>query len=74
MGSQAFDFAEKIRMTCEASPLICESYRIEMTLSAGLHTQTKPPYNGKELLASADQALYFAKRNGRNQVAISGEL
>lgn len=72
--SQAFDLAEKIRMTCETSPLISESYCIEMTLSAGLHTQTKPPYSGKELLASADQALYFAKRNGRNQVAISGEL
>ncbi len=48
-------------MACEASPLISESYCIEITLSAGLHTQTKLPYNGKELLSSADQALYFAQ-------------
>ena len=42
---------------------------LRLTVSAGVAADTAP-VDGQELLAAADQALYAAKRGGRNQTVV----
>lgn len=69
-------FAERFRHRVEATPLVFEGKRIPVTVSSGTATfseRWKPGFNPegmmKELVHKADNALYFAKANGRNVVA-----
>jgi diguanylate cyclase (GGDEF)-like protein len=51
---------------------IGRTLRVTMSIGVAVH-----PYDGKtttDLVARADAALYFAKKNGKNQVAMAGEL
>jgi diguanylate cyclase (GGDEF)-like protein len=65
----AVQFAEKIRATIEASPIQTEAGEIPVTVSIGVssipHTKMRSP---REMIETADKALYRAKRGGRNQV------
>ncbi len=45
---------------------------ITVTLSGGVATATDPMETGDELLKRADEALYRAKRGGRDQVLVAG--
>lgn len=62
--------AESMRGYIEAHPCICSDEEINITVSIGLSTLQDGDYP-KTLLERADQALYFAKGKGRNQVCFT---
>jgi two-component system, cell cycle response regulator len=65
----AMTFAEKIRSLMESTPMETQAGIVHVTVSIGLASvpQTRT-HTAKELIVSADKALYRAKKNGRNQV------
>jgi diguanylate cyclase (GGDEF)-like protein len=64
--------SEKVRKKMAETPLVFESHTIRSTVSLGMAT-IDPRSGEKELLISrADNALYAAKKNGRNQVRVYG--
>ncbi|UTC66355.1 MULTISPECIES: diguanylate cyclase [unclassified Treponema] len=65
---QAFATAEKIRKQIEALHFDTSSLRV--TISIGIAVFPKHGSTEKDLLAKADQALYAAKKWGRNQTVI----
>ncbi len=46
------------------------SVEFKVTISIGLTQMSEDQTQAEELLLKADEALYYAKENGRNQVAI----
>jgi two-component system, cell cycle response regulator len=66
---QAITFAEKIREIVEATPFETEETTVRVTVSIGIssvpHPTIKTPM---ALIEDADESLYRAKENGRNQV------
>ena len=68
-------FAERVRMAVEASGprngrrRVGLSETLRLTISAGVASATAP-VDGPRLLAEADQALYAAKRSGRNLTVV----
>jgi diguanylate cyclase (GGDEF)-like protein len=69
--TEARKAAERIRKRVEELDLDFEGQRLRLTVSVGVATLA--PKGGVEaLLAAADAALYRAKREGRNQVAVAG--
>lgn len=66
---QAIEKAEDIRSTIEESLFIFDNREIRFTLSGGLyHPETFTANNIQGVLKLADNALYEAKRSGRNQI------
>ncbi|HMI91511.1 MAG TPA: GGDEF domain-containing protein, partial [Polyangiales bacterium] len=63
-------FAERMRLTVERAQTEFEGRRIAVTLSIGVaHNRSGPTVKtADQLVAAADQALYMAKRAGRNRV------
>ncbi len=66
----AMSFGEKLRAAIASTPVpIADDRALPVTVSVGTaslaHTQFNSP---SEMIAAADQALYRAKRNGRNRV------
>ena len=65
----AIAFSEKIRGMVETNPLQTQVGEVTATVSIGVasvpHSRI---HSAKELIVSADKALYRAKRGGRNQV------
>ena len=65
----AIAFAEKIRSLLEATSIDTQAGSISVTVSIGVSTIPHPKiHSAKELIVSADKALYRAKKGGRNQV------
>jgi two-component system cell cycle response regulator len=65
---EAVDIAERIRKACEAETFPCRP----VTLSIGIVVSDDG--NVDTMIERADQALYMAKRNGRNQVVLDGSF
>ncbi|MDF2882486.1 MAG: diguanylate cyclase [Clostridiaceae bacterium] len=66
---QAINIAEKIRKNVEGFHFIIEkNQKINVTVSIGVSSYPDITNNPSKLLYESDNALYFAKRNGRNQV------
>ncbi len=67
----AYALAEKIRATLENTAFTYDNQAIQLTVSIGyaVQTATECLEDASSLLDAADQALYAAKHNGRNQVA-----
>lgn len=70
--SEAVETAERIRKLIYDSPLKKESKdgkgEIPLSVSVSLGVSSFPMVDGSSLLVAADQALYEAKKNGRNRV------
>jgi len=68
--SQALILAERLRKMVEQRPLILEDGEaIKITISLGV-AQARAPYDKKDVISQADQALYRAKETGRNRVVL----
>src|SRR6266705_1474383 len=69
-GSQALLLADRLRKMVDQRPFVTEDGEtIRMTISVGV-AQAQAPYDKKDLISQADQALYRAKETGRNRAVV----
>jgi diguanylate cyclase (GGDEF)-like protein len=68
----ASHFAERIRQRVEAQPCVYEGVDLRVTVSVGIAAVDETMDNPMHLIAAADDALYRAKRQGRNRVCQAG--
>lgn len=72
--SQALEVVERLREKVDGMSMMDASgHPIVATVSIGLACQQRGAYNLDRLLSRADQALYQAKRHGRNRVELHRE-
>jgi two-component system, cell cycle response regulator len=72
---EAAQFAERVRSTVGEYVFRDDATEVRMTLSAGVAAHPGDDTDGPDhLLRRADQALYAAKENGRNQVIRASTL
>jgi diguanylate cyclase (GGDEF)-like protein len=61
-------FAETLRQRVEVEPFAVEGESLRLTISIGV-AEAEPGMTGiSDVMKRADQALYDAKRSGRNRV------
>ncbi len=65
--------AERLRAAFEAVGKTVDTIAVGATVSSGLATSYKPEANIDALLLRADEALYLAKREGRNRFRCAAE-
>jgi diguanylate cyclase (GGDEF)-like protein/PAS domain S-box-containing protein len=66
----AYEFAERLRKHVATSPCVSATESITYTVSIGITTCDHDELTADHILAKADQALYQAKSDGRNQTVI----
>ena len=73
---QAVRVAERIRYQFERTTITVAGYAVQSTVSIGIASTEMFGYDLETLIRRADQAVYAAKREGRNRVkaADSGEV
>ena len=64
-------FAERLRQKVAASPLVLNEQRLAITVSIGIAVMKAGDADVDAVLVRADEALYRAKRNGRNRVEVA---
>ena len=70
---EAMEFAERIRSTIQGTPISVNHEELSLTVSIGVYV-AEQIHNLQEAIAYADDALYKAKNNGRNQVCQLPEI
>ncbi|WP_161557239.1 GGDEF domain-containing response regulator [Acidisarcina polymorpha] len=70
---QIQECAERVRLAIAVAPILVDGVAIAVTASLGAAVLDPACRTERDALAAADSALYEAKRNGRNRVAV-GEL
>jgi diguanylate cyclase (GGDEF)-like protein len=68
---KAVGMAEQIRVSFADAAVEVEGHPVRATLSIGMVLNQEAAIDLKELLAQADQALYSAKKRGRNRVEVA---
>lgn len=69
IGIHAAKVAERIRKAIDDGPFITPTgHRVHLSISIGVASFPEDGRRREELILSADQALYFAKKDGRNRV------
>ena len=72
--TQAAELAERIRAAVAALQPRCGGAQLQLTISIGVATLQPPAQSTPaQLLTVADEALYRAKHNGRNQVVVAAK-
>jgi diguanylate cyclase (GGDEF)-like protein len=72
--TEAWEQAEKLRLTCSEKPFTSGPHSRFVTVSIGMVTLlAHNPKNQDEFITMADQAMYQAKSEGRNRVIIYGQ-
>jgi len=77
---KAMEVAERIRTSIEQRCFDCNGKEFYVTISIGIATfdpglgHGSKLMQGEDLIASADKALYEAKKNGRNRVVSCGNI
>ncbi len=66
--------AERLRRVIESLSIDCVGGPCEVTISLGVAQRMESTESPDELLKAADEALYSAKRTGRNQVCLAGNV
>ncbi|MFH1676088.1 MAG: GGDEF domain-containing protein [bacterium] len=66
-----FMAAEKIRKAIESLDLPVDKKIVKITISAGVSEFPSNAHDKEKLIETADEALYYAKEGGRNQVILS---
>jgi two-component system cell cycle response regulator len=67
--SVAFEVGERLRKSLEKATVVYNNRQINFSASVGIaHSSGKEAFPVKELIEQADQALYQAKKNGKNRV------
>jgi diguanylate cyclase (GGDEF)-like protein len=66
--SEAFRFTQRLVKTISATPFRWGQKSIKVTLSAGVAALASDVTNEEEMIRRADEALYAAKKGGRNRV------
>ncbi len=64
--------AERLRELVAATPLVTQGLSVPMTVSVGVAAARPGDGQWEEVLKRADEAMYFAKKHGRNRVGIHG--
>lgn len=70
--NQAIGLAERIRKAVANSAVTAGKNVISLTVSIGIASTDRGCRRKEDLIALADEALYEAKRGGRNRVHVSG--
>lgn len=70
----AKSIAERLRRNVANDPIQLENAAIHLTVSLGVSTSEASHDSLPEMLAAADEALYVAKRRGRDRVIIARKL
>ena len=69
-----FEYAEKLRQTVQNSPIVWHKHTIKLSLSIGAADyDIDGVITLDQLLKYADEAMFVAKENGRNHVALYGD-
>ncbi|MYM68728.1 diguanylate cyclase [Pseudoduganella sp. FT55W] len=69
---QAHQVGERLRTLIENSPLLIDGQRLTLTVSLGVAACEHDDLQWDDALRRADQALYHAKRHGRNRLSVYG--
>jgi diguanylate cyclase (GGDEF)-like protein len=70
LAAGALEVAERLRQLTENHPFACDGTPSPVTVSVGVYTTDgSETLNADDMVKRADQLLYKAKNNGRNQVA-----
>jgi two-component system cell cycle response regulator len=73
-GESARTQAERIREAISSEPFAVGDSSVLVTCSIGVSSRDRnDPVDGASLMREADQALYLAKKSGRNRVAMAGD-
>jgi diguanylate cyclase (GGDEF)-like protein len=72
----ARDAANRFRDLVESREFAIPSFNrtLHITVSVGVAAYPRNGVNSADLIARADEALYFAKKNGKNRVAVAGDV
>jgi len=69
LGIHAGKVAERIRQSIDSTPFVTPTgHHVHLSISIGVASFPEDGNRREELILAADQALYFAKRDGRNRV------
>lgn len=72
--TDGFFVAERLRLACEKTRLLYENQSISVTSSFGLTGFSGRVLDFETLIRQADEALYRAKKEGRNRVVLFEEM
>lgn len=67
----SYFFAERLRATVESTPFLWEGKEFFLTISAGVCVWNPKIKDAKQMIQLADDALYAAKKDGRNKVKMA---
>jgi diguanylate cyclase (GGDEF)-like protein len=70
----AMNIAERLRKAVMSASFFSDASSLKVTLSIGIATTPSDAKTKEELIEKADEALYYAKHNGRNRSVLWSEI